>query len=292
LYTNYVVRDSRVETASQSIATRAENSTKKIEPPKLAYVFYATNDNYACSALINVAILQNITGKDVKKDYVLIYTPGVSKDMVNRFKAKSVKTIWKMSLHAVGNSYYSDVLTKMYVFNMTQYERVIFLDSDILVKKSLDHLFHLPKVDLAAPRAYWLPQPFLASILLVVKPSRKLMARFDKYIKHPTSNMFDMDMINLEFINECLLLPNDYSRLNSEWDLSDGIHKFDYGVSLEEMYANAYIIHFSDLGKPWSFTPEASQSLRPSATNMFHDLYGQWRNMSGVCETSVNVTDI
>jgi len=44
------------------------------------------------------------------------------------------------------------------------YARVVYVDADTLVLRSLDHLFALgPKVALGAPRAYWLPQPFFQS---------------------------------------------------------------------------------------------------------------------------------
>jgi len=254
-------------------------STNIPKPNPYAYVFYATEEHYACSALINIKILQSTNGTHAK-DYVLVHTPAVSDHMLQQFHALSVKTDPVASIHSKGNGYYADVLTKMYIFNMTRYRRVIFLDSDMLVLKNLDHLFDLPRVDIAAPRAYWLAQPSVTSLLLVVEPSSRVMSRISRYIDHPAVDMFDMDIINREFINESLILPNDYGRLNSEWDHDDKIHRYDYAMDLDEMYERAYVAHFSDLGKPWSFDRDAVRRDRPNAMPQFYGLYDRWNELA------------
>ncbi|CAF3853074.1 unnamed protein product, partial [Rotaria sp. Silwood1] len=74
----------------------------------------------------------------------------------------------------------------------------------------MDHLFLLPPVDLAAPRAYWLQQPFFTSLLLVITPSPQLWEyRIAKYLDpNKPAGEYDMDALNKEFIGDCLLLPN------------------------------------------------------------------------------------
>ena len=52
------------------------------------------------------------------------------------------------------NGYYDDCMTKILFFNMTDYRRIVYIDVDALVVKSLDILFSLPSVRLVSPVAY------------------------------------------------------------------------------------------------------------------------------------------
>jgi len=137
--------------------------------------------------------------------------------------------------------FYRDCMSKLVVFALTDYERVVFLDGDSLVMRAPDALFDLPAaVELAAPRAYWIdpgrPKPEcddfaqpdahvgalphvgrqmkFTSALLVVQPSERLHRRLvDKYFPEGAAapqlrhGMFDMDLLNLEFKDEVTLLP-------------------------------------------------------------------------------------
>ena len=56
-----------------------------------------------------------------------------------------------------GTNSIGGMLSPLYLFNMTEYSRVIHLDPISMVLKNLDHLLRLaPGIDIAATRAYWL----------------------------------------------------------------------------------------------------------------------------------------
>ena len=74
-------------------------------------------------------------------------------------------------LRQSGDATWAQSMTKLRLFGLTQYRRLIFFDADGLVMRSLDHLFHLPSAPVAMPRAYWLNQPFMCDALVVVEPS-------------------------------------------------------------------------------------------------------------------------
>lgn len=58
------------------------------------------------------------------------------------------------------------VLTKLHLFRLTQYKKLIFLDADVLPIRSLSHLFHIPHPFSAVPDVGW-PDIFNSGVLVV-----------------------------------------------------------------------------------------------------------------------------
>ena len=82
-----------------------------------------------------------------------------------------VKIVGVKVLQQVGDPVWAQSLTKLQLFSLTQYKRLIYLDADGLVLKDMSHLFSLPNAPVAMPRAYWLDQPRMCNALAVVQPS-------------------------------------------------------------------------------------------------------------------------
>ena len=60
--------------------------------------------------------------------------------------------------HHLSDQYYKGCLMKFNSILLTEYKRVIFMDSDGLANANLDHLFFLPfpeNIFMAAPQGYW-----------------------------------------------------------------------------------------------------------------------------------------
>ena len=60
-------------------------------------------------------------------------------------------------------------MTKLHVFRLTQFEKVLYLDADTLVLRPLSHLFRLPYRFAAAPDVGW-PDAFNSGVF-VAEPS-------------------------------------------------------------------------------------------------------------------------
>ena len=60
--------------------------------------------------------------------------------------------------HHLSDQYYKGCLMKFNSILLTEYKRIIFMDSDGLANANLDHLFFLPfpeNIFMAAPQGYW-----------------------------------------------------------------------------------------------------------------------------------------
>lgn len=51
-------------------------------------------------------------------------------------------------------SSWSDSFTKLYAFKLVQYDRIVYLDADSVIRKHMDELFLLPPALIAAPLNY------------------------------------------------------------------------------------------------------------------------------------------
>ena len=240
-----------------------------------AYVFYATDDRYAVSALVAVWQLKKLKAPEGIK-FVLLHL-NLAEKILSAFRRLNVVLIQCKPLPYISCNYYRHCLIKLNVLSLTQYERVLFLDADAMPMQTMAELFTLEfEEEIAAPRCWWLKRG-VTSILLVVKPSAHLLSRVSKYF--PAANrhgFFDMDIINEEFVyrNDHLhLLHPRYGCLNSVWERREGACFFgDQDLCIGEMK----FIHYTALGKPWNCPPQRSMQERPDAHPYFHELFRLW----------------
>lgn len=160
-------------------------------------------------------------------------------------------------------------MSKLLAFSLTDYKRVIALDSDITLLQSIDELFLLPPTPMALPRAYWwdINPPPLTSMLMVLQPSTAEFEHFRHWISQGGStaavanHKFDMELINERYASSAMILPHrPYALLSGEFRTHN--HSAYLGNPMEEwdaqkIYDEAKIVHFSDwpLPKPWIMWP-------------------------------------
>ncbi|KAF5100321.1 hypothetical protein D0Z00_001289 [Geotrichum galactomycetum] len=253
-----------------------------------AYVQYATNQNYLCN---NLMIFDQLKTLDTNAERVLIYPnywgepdvpePPAPKGMKYIEKNKKttellrlardkysvkLKPVKELEFMAVERTWKSS-FTKLMAFNETDYKRVIVLDADAFVLKSLDYLFLHERANksspISAPTAYWQPprannQSMLTSALMVIDPSfqefeKVLAAAQTRHIQE-----YDMDLINDEYEGIIEPLPHKgLFMLSAEFRSTD--HTKYLGSELWngiEQVRNAAYIHFSD----WPFPKVSFQS--------------------------------
>lgn len=217
-------------------------SRKEAEESGFAYIFYATSDAYACSALVNIHQLQKL-GSTVPIH--VLASEGVSKPYIDAFATAGVTAHIEMTpkLPLQPGHYYEDCLLKLVVFKMhtldASLRRVLLFDSDQLILKHFDNLFsNIPPVDLAAPRAYWLQtkDAVFSSAFMLINLSDRLWGKVNNTF--PTSEKdfggaepkVDMDILNDVLGDTATVLSGEYVTLNSHWetwDLPDWYHPED-----------------------------------------------------------------
>lgn len=191
-----------------------------------AYVFYATQSDYACSVLVNIDRLQNLFNTTHR--IIVLVRPDLASSYLTAFTRLNATVIpySPPELRDEQIGYYHDVLLKLVAFRLHHYipslKRILVLDSDQLILQSLDHVFDLPPVDVAAPRAYWGQEGTgFTSAFLLVTLSDRVWDRMTQEIGAIKQNVFDMDLVNEMFKQTVLMLPGNYATLNSHWETNN-----------------------------------------------------------------------
>ncbi|GKU23132.1 unnamed protein product [Fusarium langsethiae] len=170
---------------------------------------------------------------------------------------------------------WADSLTKLLVFNQTQYSRIISVDSDSILLQAMDELFLMPSAPVALPRAYWLfPETeILSTMVMLVEPSETEFARIMDKADSASVNDYDMEIINSLYRDTALVLPHrPYALLTGEFRSES--HAMYLGSDSEpwdpaKAYHEAKFVHFSDwpFPKPWLHgSKELRHKLQPKCT--------------------------
>ena len=277
-----------------------------------AFVFYLAQESYHCAALVNVQRLLDL-GKRPDIDVVFMVSQSLSLTEAARSHALALGVRYKLvdalELGEMTNEatadfvdYYWDSMLKLHAFNLTEYQRVLFLDADQLVLRNLDVLFtSIPSADLAAPRAYWLlpgefpegyqsagwaadngpevgPQMKFGSYAMLIEPSSRLWTRLHgKYYpgNRPSfTDMFDMDLLNFEFKDEVVLLPGGMVISSTDFLSEEGDTRpanVQQLANITAWFNNAYILHFCEPGKVWTLRPKELGSSHHTLRTVWED---------------------
>lgn len=260
----------------------AESSVKGLDYIEVnwndfAYVQYATNLDYLCNSAM---IFEQLHSLQVKPNKVLLYPlewgapsdepiappENRTQDPSELFLLQKIREEFNVILKPVtlihlesDEEYWASSFTKLQIFNMTEYKRMLVMDSDSTVHQSLDRLFLLPHATVAAPRSYWSDavhgdRIILTSLLMLVEPSPSQSKRIISALEHRGKNDYDMEIINDLYKDDCLILPHrGLSLLSGE--LRRKTHNNYMGSSTDIWNATLELektamVHFSDYPYP------------------------------------------
>ncbi|GAB7339031.1 hypothetical protein MBLNU457_5694t2 [Dothideomycetes sp. NU457] len=283
-------------------STLSTTDTSSIDWSKYAYIQYATEKQYLCNSIM---IFESLSKLHTKAAKVMLYPadwdvgPEIgtfqSKLLLRAEADYGVELVPVYRRHLVDvSSTWRDSFVKLLAFNMTQYERVLSLDSDSTVMKSMDELFLLPPAPVAMPRAYWGASHSLSSALMLVTPSSVEFRRILDAIKHRSYEDFDMEIVNTLYGEDALVIPHrryilltgDFRRKTHSRYLGSAEAVWDPRKELDE----AKFVHFSDwpYPKPWIMPDDDQKNeVEPKCTpgpeddctsaNIWFGLYDDFR---------------
>jgi len=243
------------------------------------YALLADNTNLECPARVSTHMLKNV---DSEAD-VVVLTPF---DIHIVVPLAIVKRVHYASFK--GSGHYRNTFMKLRAMELFEYDRAVMIDLDVVVWSSPKHLFFLPIPNhtVAAPRAYWLPQPFMSSGGPVVfTPSRMLAKRAFHALDGKYRRYFpgEMDWFNEEFARDVVYLSGIYSLLNGEFVPNDGIFRYwgrKMHASSSDVLERSTFIHCIAGWKPWVKHPYVN-------TTEMKLIYSAWyRTQTNVCRKS------
>lgn len=151
------------QTKASDVTLVDGDTNKPARKEKLAYALLMTstvdksddleNDHYFVAARIVVwQLLHNPKTRTTNgADVFVMVTPDVSKARIDRLKRDGVTVRRVEVVHTKndkwitpGNPRLADMMAKLRLWEMTEYDRILFLDSDFVLRSSLDGVFDDP----------------------------------------------------------------------------------------------------------------------------------------------------
>lgn len=167
-----LLSESARQTKTYSNSTKASSLAKQEESPQSPFAFVAfladnwqhkefDNDDediyFYSTRVMGYQLMHNpSTRTNTSIPFVVLTTKGVSERKRSRLRkdGATVITVDDVPLpnwFSISNPYWVDVMTKLRVFQQTQYEKILLLDADVLPVRRLDDVFHDPATETVAP---------------------------------------------------------------------------------------------------------------------------------------------
>jgi len=254
------------------INTHFSNHTNVSKTPKIAYATYCTNSFYEQGSRVVLYSAMKTSSRNISA--ILLHTHKLN------LKWKFPVITKHVIVPRKRNGYYENVLTKLLVFQLP-YDRIVYIESDAIVLRSIEHLFDLPLHDLYVPHCRWCSPGYVTTTLMVVSPSQRIWDRLSIWVnKYDQKALYDMDIINEELREDIHHLPSVYGMLNSEFENKQPTPF--YGSTFDEILQSAFFIHFTAVGKPWTVSLDnvRFRIKNGKAQHQMLQLYEKWHNLS------------
>lgn len=250
----------------------------------LAYLLIISNEDFLDGALVLGVSLRNNCPRiaDGSADLAIIITQGrVSRASKDRLRDEAgfskIFEVPSLATRAPG-AYWKDTFDKIYMFNLTMYKKIVFMDADMINVRSMDALFDKNFGDPTYVGAIGFrggsEGPYFQTGMMVIQPTKmmfdKIYAKFESGVP-PKGNNYNHGMNGRDgvllrdvFGDRFKMIDNKYSRnLNPRFPVPE------YVVSL----------HLRGKIKPWfdrrlpNLDPELGKKEFGHAYVLFWDIY-------------------
>ncbi|CAH9094948.1 unnamed protein product [Cuscuta europaea] len=220
---------------SQELHKRGYNETP--HQPREAYVtIIHSSETYVCGAIV---LAQSIKQSTLTKELIVLVDETISQKSIHGleeagWKVKKIKRI--RSPHAMKHAYNEWNYSKLWIWQLVEYEKLIFIDSDFIVLRNLDKFFTYPQISAVGNSRH-----VFNSGLMLIEPSECTF----KSLMEKTKTTGSYNGGDQGFLNEVF----------SWW------HRFPSGLNFiknfkaiqgdkHEVPNNVYTVHFIGM-KPW-----------------------------------------
>ncbi|WP_088348327.1 MULTISPECIES: glycosyltransferase [Rhodomicrobium] len=141
-----------------------------------------------------------------------------------------------------GRKEFSNVLSKLWVFGLHAFDKLVFLDSDVCVVSSIDALFEHPSPAFAADYADHTGTQRFNSGVFVIEPDRESFQKLMRFAREGYSyDGADQGLLNSYFEAKHRWLPRKYNVLRHH-----AYYSADINMNMDEIAIIHYVVK-----KPW-----------------------------------------
>ncbi|KAM0788719.1 hypothetical protein ACM66B_002812 [Microbotryomycetes sp. NB124-2] len=244
-----------------------------------AVVHLLTSDSYLPGVLVSHASLLDIEGGLTKQfDTVCIVTPETVsqraiKALQNTFDrvigVQQIESDSWANLDLLGRRDLAASLTKLHLFRLTQYEKVIFLDADTLILRKVSDLFNVDADFAAAPDIGW-PDAFNSGVMLATPSDDTFKNLIAMMSDRGSWDGGDQGLLNDYF--------SEWHRLSFKYNVTPSAY-YTYAPAYKRHGSDIAVLHFIGNDKPWkrgyraTYDPESAVKDYYGLVNQWYDVY-------------------
>ena len=238
------------------------------------YLTVITTDDYAVGA---VALWESLRKTRPRHGLVVLITRLVSNECERALQRAGLSTqrvdehLERANAESSAFAHWNNTFSKLLIFDQAQYEKFVYLDSDMMVLRNLDHLFQMPHMSaMVADRLMpghesWVQ---LCSGLMVIEPQAGLAAAIMQYapaVQKKMTSFSDQDLLHAHFpdwpSHPELQLEQTYGVFPGSLDRY--LKRFGYNLNFASPDERTMaVVHFVGSRKPWSWSaPEKAYRL-------------------------------
>lgn len=245
---------------------------------KYSFISIITTDDYLPGLLV---LAKSLLETKTIYPFLTLVTPNISSKTLETLRKYNIE--YKILVDEIGNP--TDVnknhrwfstYSKLYIFDQIQYDKVVYLDADMIVLRNIDELFEKPHMS-ATNAGGMLPRKtswtHINSGLLVIEPSKEVFndmrskigviekTQSGGTIERPAFGS-DQDFLNAyypEWPNKKELhLDHKYNIFHYHLDEYHNL----FGYSINEGRLPISIIHYASYMKPWGLDVKTEKDLQ------------------------------
>ena len=209
---------------------------------KCAYINLIYNDHDPDFINILISINSLIKSK-TKHDFILMYTldvPQYKIDILKKYFTKIIRVEYIISKKHPFNHKIMDKCTKFQIFNMIEYEKIIFLNNELFIRKNIDGLF-----DCKSPAGIVYQNILLANTsILIIKPSKTIYQKLLKLIDN-FDNIKEIWKMDVEILNQIF---RKWNHIPKKYNFNYLIKEYSDNISYLDKHS--YIIDFNYIPYP------------------------------------------
>jgi len=179
---------------------------------KYSYVCVISSDNYLDGALI---LYENLKDLNSKYDLICIINDNIKQETINTLNKYGIKTkLIKNNITSKGKGRWKYTFDKINIFSLIEYNKLVFLDLDLLILENIDNLFNYdtPAMCLNLP---WSDKDANSGVM-VIKPDLVEYHLMMDFVMDPNKKHDgDQDIINEFYKDKFNILPLSYNVMRS-----------------------------------------------------------------------------
>ena len=228
---------------------------------KCAYVTLLSTNEYYPGV---VAMFESLKlTKPKYHDFVVIINETINRDIINKLEKRGYLVIKKDKIDfssIVSNNsftYWINTFDKLHIFELTEYDKIIYLDSDLFIVKNIDDLFDMPHLSGAiSGKECYNEWDGINSGLMVIVPEEGILTKLLNVI---STHKFDKDIGDQDIINYYYDWPNKNLAISEKYNIFYNL--IDYYIEKLKYNPNdVRCIHYIGSRKPWMYSKKEINS--------------------------------